>query len=62
MMLFSVTILGADLGKGTYTIQNETYHDNPVGAGMSRSYTEAQSKVEVTESGTYIHLGFNDMC
>lgn len=60
MMLLSVTIFGATLEKGIYTIQNETYHDNPVGAGMSRSYTEAQSTVEVTESGTYVHLGFNN--
>lgn len=48
------------LEKGTYTISNEVSHDNPVGAGMARSYTEEVSVVEVNDKGIFVSLGFNN--
>lgn len=48
------------LEKGIYTINNEVNHDNPVGVGMARSYTEQVSTVEVNNEGTFVTLGFNN--
>lgn len=45
---------------GIYTVSNEVSHDNPVGQGMARSYTEAISDVEITDSGTFVTLAFNN--
>ena len=59
-MLLTVVAWGQDLDKGTYTITNNVSHDNPVGEGMARSYTETVSDVEVNDSGTFVTLAFNN--
>ena len=59
MMLLSITVFGSTLEKGTYSIQNETYHENAVGAGMSRSYTETTSGIEVNNNGIYATITMN---
>lgn len=59
-MLLTVTTWAQSLENGTYTIANNVSHDNPVGEGMARSYTEAISDVEVNDNGTYVSLEFNN--
>lgn len=59
-MLLTVVAWGQTLDKGTYTISNSVSHDNPVGQGMARSYTEETSDVEVNDNGTFVTLGFNN--
>lgn len=58
--LLTVVTWGQTLDKGTYTISNTVSHDNPVGQGMARSYTEETSDVEVNDSGIFVTLGFNN--
>lgn len=60
VMLLPAVVWAQTLEKGTYTISNMVNHDNAVGQGMARSYTEELSDVEVTEGGTYVSLGFNN--
>lgn len=59
-MLLTVVAWGQDLDKGIYTITNNVSHDNPVGEGMARSYTETTSDVEVNDNGTFVTLAFNN--
>lgn len=59
-MLLTVVAWGQSLDKGTYTITNTVLHDNPVGQGMARSYTEEKMDVEINDNGTYVTLGFNN--
>ena len=59
-MFLTVTTWAQSLENGTYTISNNVSHDNPVGEGMARSYTEATSDVEVNDNGIYVSLGFNN--
>ena len=59
-MLLPTVAWGQTLEKGIYTITNNVSHDNAVGQGMARSYTEAISDVEVNDNGTYVTLGFNN--
>lgn len=59
-MLLTVAAWGQSLDKGTYTISNTVTHDNPVGQGMARSYTEETADVEVNDSGTFVALSFNN--
>ena len=59
-MLLTVVTWGQTLEKGIYSITNSVSHDNPVGQGMARSYTEEISDVEVNDSGIFVTLGFNN--
>lgn len=60
ILLLSTHLYAADLEKGKYTISNNVIHDNPVGQGMARSYTESTSNLRVTSEGNFISIGFNN--
>lgn len=55
-----VAFAQASLENGTYTLTNNVAHDNPVGQGMARSYTEEQSDLVVNKDGLWLTLGFNN--
>ena len=59
-MLLIVIAWGQTVDQGIYTITNNVMHDNPVGQGMARSYTEEQSDIEVNDSGIFLSLSFNN--
>ena len=48
------------LENGTYTLTNNVAHDNPVGQGMARAYTEEQSDLVANKDGLWLTLGFNN--
>lgn len=58
--LSPVAFAQTSLENGTYTLSNNVTHDNPVGQGMARSYTEEQSDLVVSKDGLWLTLGFND--
>ena len=55
-----VAFAQTSLENGTYTLTNNVAHDNPVGQGMARSYTEEQSDLIVSKDGLWLTLGFNN--
>lgn len=55
-----VAFAQTSLENGTYTLTNNVAHDNPVGQGMARSYTEEQSDLVVNKDGLWLTLGFNN--
>lgn len=55
-----VAFAQTSLENGTYTLTNNVAHDNPVGQGMARSYTEEQSDLVVNKDGVWLTLGFNN--
>lgn len=58
--LSPVAFAQTSLENGTYTLSNNVTHDNPVGQGMARSYTEEQSDLVVSKDGLWLTLGFNN--
>lgn len=58
--LSPVAFAQTSLENGTYTLSNNVIHDNPVGQGMARSYTEEQSDLVVSKDGLWLTLGFNN--
>lgn len=58
--LSPVAFAQTSLENGTYTLTNNVAHDNPVGQGMARSYTEEQSDLVVSKDGLWFTLGFNN--
>lgn len=49
-----------ELENGTYTIQNQTHHENPVGVAMSSKYLERTTLIEKTDEGSFVTLEFNN--
>lgn len=58
--LSSIAFAQTDLERGIYTLTNNVTHDNAVGQGMARSYTEEQSDLTVAQDGLWLTLGFNN--
>lgn len=58
--LSPIALAQTSLENGTYTLTNNVTHDNPVGQGMARSYTEEQSDLVVSKDGLWFTLGFNN--
>lgn len=58
--LSPIAFAQTSLENGTYTLTNNVAHDNPVGQGMARSYTEEQSDLVVSKEGLWFTLGFNN--
>lgn len=60
IVIFSITTEAETLEQGIYTIENNVSHDNSVGEGMARSYTEVLSDVEVNEQGIFETIKLNN--
>lgn len=58
--LSPIAFADTNLERGTYTLTNNVTHDNAVGQGMARSYTEEQSDLVVSKDGLWFTLGFNN--
>lgn len=58
--LSPIAFAQTNLERGTYTLTNNVMHDNPVGQGMARSYTEEQTGLVVSKDGLWLTLGFNN--
>ncbi len=56
----SYSFASEELENGTYTIQNQTHHENPVGVAMSSKYLERNTLIEKTDEGTFVTLEFNN--